>query len=54
MANTDLRDFLLKLNKNYQILREREAKYATAAPLDLLNQIDDYEQALELTEQALE
>ena len=50
---TDLDAFLLQLNKNHNILKEREAKYATVAPLDLLNQIDDYEQAIALSEQAL-
>jgi hypothetical protein len=54
MTETSLKEFLLKLNKNYHVLREREAKYAFAAPLDLLNQIDDYERAIELTEQAIE
>jgi WD40 repeat protein len=49
-----LQDFLLQLNKNYQILKEREAKYGgTAAPLDLLNQLDDYEHAIALTEEAI-
>ncbi len=54
MADTSLKEFLLKLNKNYLLLKEREAKYATAAPLDLLNQIDDYEHALELAQQAID
>ncbi|MCP4288848.1 MAG: hypothetical protein GY792_31235 [Gammaproteobacteria bacterium] len=55
MAGSSLKKFLLKLNENYNILKEREAKYGgTAAPLDLLNQIDDYENALELTQQAIE
>lgn len=54
MTDSGLQDFLLKLNKNHLILKEREAKYATAAPLDLLNQIDDYEYAISLTQQALE
>ena len=50
---TGLKEFLVKLSKNYQILRKREAKYAAAAPLDLLNQLDDYEQAINLTKQAV-
>ncbi|MBI1878288.1 MAG: hypothetical protein HYR94_08700 [Chloroflexi bacterium] len=54
MAESSLKEFLLKLNKNYLILKEREAKYATAAPLDLLNQIDDYEHALELAQEAID
>ena len=49
----DLRAFLRKLQENLNILREREAKYAGNAPLDLLNQIKDHEQAIILTEQAL-
>jgi hypothetical protein len=50
---TKLEAFLYKLHKNLNILREREAKYATAAPLDLLNQIEDYEQAIVLIEQVI-
>ena len=53
-SGLSLKEFLHDLKKNYNTLKEREAKYATAAPLDLLNQIDDYEQALALTEQAQE
>lgn len=45
------KDFLNKLKKNLNILREREAKYGSNAPLDLLNQISDHEKAIELTEQ---
>ncbi|MCB0166058.1 MAG: tetratricopeptide repeat protein [Anaerolineae bacterium] len=50
---TDLKSSLLKLNKNLNILKEREAKYANHAPLELLNQIDDHEQAINLVEQAI-
>jgi len=39
------RAFLHKLHENLNILREREAKYAGNAPLDLLNQIDDHKQS---------
>ena len=46
---TDLKSCLVKLNKNLYILREREAKYAGNAPLELLNQIDDHKQAIDLT-----
>ena len=42
---TDFKDTLLKLNRNLQTLREREAKYTGNAPLDLLNQIEDHQQA---------
>lgn len=49
----DKKASLLKLNKNLNILKEREAKFAGQAPLDLLNQIDDHEQAIDLTRQAI-
>ena len=39
---TDKRATLLKLNQNLNILKEREAKFAGSAPLELLNQIDDH------------
>jgi hypothetical protein len=53
MAQTDLQDFLLKLNKNLNILKEREAAYGSlAAPLSLLNQIEHYQRAITLAEQA--
>lgn len=50
---THLQSVLLQLNQNLQTLREREAKYGGNAPLDLLNQISDHEQALELAGQAI-
>ena len=50
---TDFKATLLKLNTNLNTLREREAKHAGNAPLDLLNQIADYQQAISLTKQAL-
>ena len=53
MPQISFKEDLLKLNKNYNILKEREAKYAGRAPLDLLNQIQDHEQAIELTRQAI-
>ncbi|MCG3210961.1 MAG: hypothetical protein FOGNACKC_04597 [Anaerolineae bacterium] len=43
---------LSRLTENLQILREREAKYAGNAPIDLLNQIEDHHRAIKLTEQA--
>ena len=50
---TDLKAFLSKLNKDLNTLREREAKYGGNAPLDLINQIEDYKQAVSLTERAI-
>src|SRR5262245_22754303 len=38
----ELKSQLVTLTKNLNTLREREAKYAGNAPLDLLNQIDDH------------
>ncbi|MBI1878134.1 MAG: sel1 repeat family protein, partial [Chloroflexi bacterium] len=52
-AVTAPKDFLIKLNKNLNILREREAKYGGSAPLDLFSQIDDHHTAIALTEQLL-
>jgi hypothetical protein len=49
----DLRETLLQLHENLNILQEREAKYAANAPLDLLNQIKDHQEAIALTEQAI-
>jgi hypothetical protein len=45
--------FLLKLTDNLNTLREREAKYGGSAPLELVNQIADHEEAITLTGQAL-
>ena len=50
---TDPKATLLNLNKNLNILREREAKYSGNAPLELLNQISDHQQAIDLTRQAI-
>ncbi len=44
---------LTQLHQNLATLRKREAKYAGNAPLDLLNQITDHEQAIAITEQAI-
>jgi signal transduction histidine kinase len=51
---TDYQTILQKLYSNLNILREREAKYGGNVPLDLLNQITDHEQAIRLTEQAIQ
>ena len=49
----DFKPFLRKLHKNLQILQEREARYADNAPPELINQIDDHQTAISLTEQAM-
>jgi hypothetical protein len=50
---SNLKTYLQKLNNNLYTLREREAKHAGNAPLDLLNQISDHEQAIALTKQTI-
>ncbi|MBE7555759.1 MAG: NACHT domain-containing protein [Anaerolineales bacterium] len=50
---TDLKATLRKLQENLNTLREREARYGGHAPLDLLNQIEDHQKAIALTEQAI-
>lgn len=50
---TDPKTVLLQLNKNLNTLREREAKYAGNAPVELLNQIDDHKKAIDLTRQVI-
>jgi tetratricopeptide (TPR) repeat protein len=50
---SDYKTILLELNNNLNILRQREAKYGSNAPLDLLNQIADHQKAIALTEQAI-
>ncbi len=49
----DLQAQLLRLTQNRAILQEREAKYVGQAPLALLNQIEDYQTAIQLYEQTL-
>lgn len=49
----DLKAFLSKVQQNLLLLKEREAKYGGIAPLELVNQIKDHEQAIALTEQAI-
>lgn len=49
----DPKAVLAKLHQNLNILRERESKYGGNAPLELLNQIEDHQKAIALTEQAL-
>ncbi len=50
----DYKAFLLKLNENLLILQEREAKHGGKAPITLLNQIADHEQAIIVTRQAID
>jgi hypothetical protein len=50
---TNLKRFLIRLNKNLNILQERQAKYGSHAPLDLLNQLEDHQAAITLTGQAI-
>ncbi|GIK44083.1 MAG: hypothetical protein BroJett011_79160 [Chloroflexota bacterium] len=49
----DYQSFLINLTQNLNTLRQREAKYGGNAPLELLNQIEDHQKAMALTEQAL-
>jgi hypothetical protein len=53
MDVTELKEICLMLQKELNILREREAKYGGNAPLDLLNQINDYQEAVDLVEARL-
>ena len=50
---TNLKEFLLKLSHNLNIIQEREAKHAGNAPVELLNQISDHKKAIALTGQAI-
>ena len=50
---TKPKTLLRQLKKNLNILREREAKYGRDVPLELLNQLEDHDQAIMLTEQVL-
>ena len=50
---TDPKTYLAHLHQNLALLREREAKYAGNAPLDLLNQLTDHRQAIGLTERVI-
>ncbi|MCB0153181.1 MAG: hypothetical protein KDF65_00195, partial [Anaerolineae bacterium] len=50
---TDPKNYRRKLKKNLNTLREREAKYGRDVPVDLLNQIEDHEKAIALTDQVI-
>ncbi len=51
---TDLQAFLQRTHQNLATLKEREAKFVGNAPVELLNQIEDHQQAIALTEQAIQ
>ncbi|MBN1219456.1 MAG: tetratricopeptide repeat protein [Anaerolineae bacterium] len=53
MAADELPQRLQKLHQNLNILQERRAKYGVDAPLSLLNQIDDHQQAIRFVEQTI-
>ncbi|GIK42475.1 MAG: hypothetical protein BroJett011_63080 [Chloroflexota bacterium] len=48
----DFRGVLKQLHKNHGILEEKAAKYGGLAPVELVNQIDDYKSAIGLAEEA--
>ncbi|GIK42987.1 MAG: hypothetical protein BroJett011_68200 [Chloroflexota bacterium] len=53
MSETKLKRYLKILQKDLNILREREAKYGGNAPVELLNQIEDHQTAIELVQARL-
>lgn len=53
MNKTKLSQLLARLQHQLNILKEREAKAGGNAPLDLLNQINDHEQAIKLVRASL-
>lgn len=52
-ALANLQTFTAQLQKELNILKEREAKYGGDVPLKLLHQISDYEAAITLTSEAI-
>lgn len=50
---TDFKASRRRLKKNLNILEERAARLANNVPLDLLTQIEDHQQAIALTDQAI-
>ena len=50
---TDYKAVLIRLNQNLHILQEREAKYGGNTPIELINQINDYKEAIDLTQQTI-
>ncbi len=53
MNENELKQFLATLYDQLNILKEREARAAGNAPVELLNQIDDHERAISLTQATL-
>lgn len=50
----DFKQVRLRLQRNLNILQERAAKYAGNAPPELLNQIEDHQTVIQVTEQAID
>lgn len=50
----DFQKTLLQFHANRDILREREARYGGRPPLELFNQLQDYDEAIGLAEAAVE
>lgn len=53
MNQAELKGLLKNLHRQLNILKEREAKYLDNAPLELLNQIQDHQTAIELVQARL-
>lgn len=53
MNQAELKRLLKNLHRQLNILKEREAKYLDNAPLELLNQIQDHQTAIELVQARL-
>ena len=51
--NDDLQHYYAQLHARQRELRAQAARYGGDIPISLRNQIDDYDRAIELTEQAL-
>lgn len=49
----DFKAYLIRLTTNLNTLREREARHGSNAPVELLNQIEDHQTAIALTEQVI-
>ncbi|GAB4422527.1 MAG: hypothetical protein Kow0031_00360 [Anaerolineae bacterium] len=53
MAEPNKKQLLSEFVSNLNTLREQEARYGGQAPVALLNRIEDFQQAIDLTEQVL-